>query len=196
MMAMTTATTIVVMMMTAIAVVMMMTTAVAVAVVATTAAALAAHVVYHVLNLLIGCLTVLKHRALEEKGAACQGVVGVNGNAVFLNIDDASHKALTFAVHQGDDSALEDVLVVKMSVYREDVAAHLVLAILLIFAKSVGWLECQLEVRTCLKTDDCLLELIDRHAEATDYLEWIAFLCFLYQLLRTISLKCIELIVY
>ena len=136
---------------------------------ATTAAT--RQVLNQVLYLLIGSLAVLEHLALKLQRFACQGVVRVNRHTVFLNLQHLRHEALVVLAHQGDNGALEDVLVVEMAVDREDIAAQLVLTLRDVFAKSLGGLEGEVELCTLLHIHELLLESVECDAEASDKLK-------------------------
>ena len=85
-------------------VVMVVTTAVAtafavVAVVVSATAASACQVLDEVLYLVVGGLTVLNHSACKVERLTSQGMVGVEGDAVFLNLQDFGHESVVFVVH-------------------------------------------------------------------------------------------------
>ena len=102
-------------------VVVMVVVAAASAVVASAAAAsLATEEVDEVLYLLVCCLTFFEHASLEVEGLASQRVVEVHFHLVVGDGEHASVEMVSVFVLQGNDGALEDVLVVEMAVDLED----------------------------------------------------------------------------
>ena len=67
-------------------------------------------------------IAVLDNGTCEVECLACQRVVGVDGNTVFLHLHDLGHKLMVVAIGQRDDGIGVDVLVVEMAVDREDLA--------------------------------------------------------------------------
>ena len=61
-------------------------------------------------------IAVLADGACEVECLACQGMVSVNGDAVFLYLHHSGHKLMILAICQGDDGIGVDVLVVEMTV--------------------------------------------------------------------------------
>ena len=114
----TAATTIVVVMMMLVIATLVATTLM----VATTSAATAAsasHMLDEVLDLLLGGLAILDDLTLEVESLACQWVIGVDGNAVFLDLNDLGHELVILIIHQSDYCTLVDIIVVEMSVDGE-----------------------------------------------------------------------------
>lgn len=148
----------------------------------TTATATACHVLDQVLNLLFGCLAVLNNLSLEVQGLACQWVVGIYGYSIFLDLYNFGHELMVLVVHQGDDSTLEDVVVVEMAIHGEYFAANLVYALCYIFAESLCRSQLKIKVAALLKAFYLLLESIKCYAEAGDELEWTVIACLLFQL--------------
>ena len=131
-------------------VVMVVTTAVAtafavVAVVVSAAAASACQVLDEVLYLVVGGLTVLNHSACKIERLTSQGMVGVEGDAVFLNLQDFGHESVVFVVHQGDDGAFVDVVVVEVAVDHECLPAQFVNALWVVCSKGVCWFQSEIE---------------------------------------------------
>ena len=132
----TAATTIVVVMMMLVITTLVATTLM----VATTSAATAAsasHVLYKVLNLLLGGLAVLDDLTLEVESLAGQRVIGVDGYSVFLDLNDLGHELVIFIVHQSDNCALENIIVVEVAIYGEYLAANLMYTLGNILAESL-----------------------------------------------------------
>ena len=119
---------------------------------ATTTAASTCHMLNQVLNLLVGSLAVLNHLTLEVQGFACQWVVGINGNTVFLDLYHLSHELMVLVVHQGDNSALEDVVVIEMTVNGKYLAANLVNALSYILAECLSRSQLEIKVAALFKT--------------------------------------------
>ena len=179
---------------TAAFMVMLMLVATALAVVAS--ATVVAHVVQHVLNLLVGGLTVFQHDACKLQGTASQRVVGVDGHAVLVNFQDTGHEAMLLLVHQGDDGSLVDVLVVEVAVDGEVLAQHLVHTILFVLAEGIGRSQREVELVASLQGSDALLEAVERKAEAADERKGFALLGLLFQLLAAVGIDRVELIAH
>ena len=131
-------------------VVMVVTTAVAtavavVAVVVAATAASACQVLDQVLYLILSGLTVLNHGSSEVQRLASQGMVGVEGDAIFLDFQDFGHETVVFVVHQGDDGAFIDVVVVEVAVDHECLPAQFVNALWVVCAKGVSWFQGEIE---------------------------------------------------
>ena len=139
---------------------------------ATTTAASTCHMLNQVLNLLVGSLAVLNHLTLEVQGFASQWVVGINGNTVFLDLYHLSHELMVLVVHQGDNSALEDVVVIEMTVNGKYLAANLVNALSYILAECLSRSQLEIKVAALFKTLYLLLESIECYAESGDKLKW------------------------
>ena len=54
--------------------------------------------------------------AREVEHLACQRVIGVDGNAIFLHLHDSGHELVVLTICQGDDGIGVDVLMVEMTV--------------------------------------------------------------------------------
>ena len=54
--------------------------------------------------------------ACEVERLACQRVIGVDGDAIFLHLHDSGHELMILAICQGDDGIGVDVLMVEMTV--------------------------------------------------------------------------------
>ena len=97
--------------------------------------AAASQMLDQVLYLLICGIAILDDCSSEVQGLTCERVVGVDGDTIFLDFLDFGHKLVIFVVHQGDNSALEDILVVEMTVDHENIATQLVYTIRLKISK-------------------------------------------------------------
>lgn len=177
----------------AIVVVMMMvviaTLVIATLVVAATSAATAAsasHVLDEVLNLLLGGLAVLDDLTLEVESLASQGVIGVDGYAVFLDLNNLGHELVVLIVHQSDDSTLENIIVVEVAIDGEHLAANLMYTLGNILAESLSRCELEIKVATFLQILYFLLECIESYAESCDKLEWTIIASLLFKLALTI----------
>ena len=157
--------------------VMIATTVISAAV--TTTAASTCHVLNQVLNLLFGSLAVLNHAALEVQSLACKRVVGVNSNTVFLYLGNLCHKLVVFIIHQCDNSSFKDILVIKMTVNGEYLAAHLVHTLGNILAKSFSRSQLEIEIAAFLQALYLFLESIKCYAESCDKLKWALVACLL-----------------
>ena len=153
---------------------------------AATTAASACHVLNQVLNLLLGSLAILNHATLEVQSLTSQRVVGINCYTVFLNLCYLSHKLVVFVVHQCDNGALKDILVVKMPVNCKYLAAHLMHALSYIFAKSLCRSQLKVKVATFLQGLYLGLESIECYTESCDKLKWTLVASLLFQLALTV----------
>ena len=144
-------------------VVMVVTTAVAtafavVAVVVSATAASACQVLDEVLYLVVGSLTVLNHSACKVERLTSQGMVGVEGDAVFLNLQDFGHETVVFVVHQGDDGTFVDIVVVEMTVDHERLPAQFMNTFRVVCSECVSGLQGEVERCAALFLDQLLLE--------------------------------------
>ena len=89
------------------------------------------------LYLLVSGVTILNDCSCEVQGLASERVVGVDSDTVFLDLLDFGHELVVFIVHQGDNGTLEDILVVEMTINRENIATQLMYALGLKFSKSL-----------------------------------------------------------
>ena len=90
-----------------------------------------------VLYLLVSGVTILNDRSCEIQGLACERVVGIDRDTVFFDLLDFCHELMVFIVHQGDNGTLEDILVVEMTVNRENITTQLMYALWLKLSKSL-----------------------------------------------------------
>ena len=61
-------------------------------------------------------IAILADGARKVERLACQWVVGINGDTIFLHLHHSGHKLMILAICQGDDGIGVDVLVVEMTV--------------------------------------------------------------------------------
>ena len=169
-------------------VVVMMMVVIATLVIATlvVATASASHVLYKVLNLLLGGLAVLDDLTLEVESLACQWVIGVDGYAVFLDLNDLGHELVILIIHQSDDCTLENIIVVEVAIDGEYLAANLMYTLGNILAESLCRSEFEIKVATLLQILYFLLECIESYAESCDKLEWTIIASLLFKLALTI----------
>ena len=153
-----------------------------------------AQVGQHFLNLLVGGIAILEHHTVELQRQSGQRVVGVYGDAIVFYLDDACHETLLLLIHEGDDGAGEDVVVVELVVDHEHFTLHLVYAFLVVFTESLCGSQGEVEFLSLLKCQDVLFEGIERVAEASDELERTALLGLLNQMFAAILIDGIELI--
>jgi len=177
----------------AIVVVMMMvviaTLVIATLVVATTSAATAAsagHVLDKMLNLLLGSLAVLDDLTLEVESLASQRVIGINGYAIFLDLNDLGHELMVLIVHQSDNCTLENIIVVEVTIYGENLTTNLMYTLGYILAESLCRSKFEIEIATFLQILYFLLECIESYAESSDKLEWAIVASLLFKLALTI----------
>ena len=181
----TAATTIVVVMMMLVIATIVATTLM----VATTSAATAAsasHMLDEVLDLLLGGLAILDDLTLEVESLACQWVIGVDGYAVFLDLNDLGHELVILIIHQSDDCTLENIIVVEVAIDGEYLAANLMYTLGNILAESLCRCELEIKVTTFLQILYFLLECIESYAESCDKLEWTIIASLLFKLALTI----------
>ena len=156
------------------------TTATAIA--AASAATLAGDDVDECLYLLLGSIVHREHLALEGESHACIGVVEVDGHRLILHLYYEAIHALAIGIHEGDDVAGVDLLVVKLAVHAEDLliyVEHEVLA-----AVAVGLLlgEGKVEGVALLQVLELLLESLEGEAQTCGKLEGLLGGSLLYEL--------------
>ena len=61
-------------------------------------------------------IAILADGAREVECLACQRVVGINGDTVFLHLHDSGHELMIIVVRQCDDGIGVDVLMVEMAI--------------------------------------------------------------------------------
>ena len=108
-------------------------------------AASACQMLDEMLYLVLSGLTVLYHCTSEVQRLACQRMVGVEGDTIFLNLQDFGHETVVFVVHQGDDGAFVHVVVVEVAVDHECLPAQFVNALWVVCSESVCWFQGEIE---------------------------------------------------
>ena len=98
-------------------------------------------------------------------------MVGVDGDAIVLNLRHASHELVALDVVERDDSSLVDVVVVKLAIDLEDFALQLVYALLVVGTEGLLRLQVELKVLSCLNIDNVLLQCVQSGAKTADKLE-------------------------
>ena len=123
-----------------------------------TTAASACQMLDQVLYLLLSDLTVLNDCACEVQCLASQGVVGVEGDAIFLYFQDFGHETVVLIVHQGDDGTFVDIVVVEVAVDHKGLPAQFVDTLGVVCAESVCRFQGEVERGAALFLDQLLLE--------------------------------------
>ena len=100
---------------------------------------------------------------------------------------------MVLVVHQGDNSALEDVVVIEMTVNGKYLAANLVNALSYILAECLSRSQLEIKVAALLKTLYLLLESIECYAESGDKLKWTVIASLLLKLTLAI-LQAVQLV--
>ena len=108
-------------------------------------AASACQVLDQVLYLILSGLTVLNHGSSEVQRLASQGMVGVEGDAIFLDFQDFGHETVVFVVHQGDDGTFVDIVVVEMTVDHERLPAQFMNTFRVVCSECVSGLQGEVE---------------------------------------------------
>ena len=121
-----------------------------------------------ILNLLFCGLAVLQDKSHELQRHSGQRVIGINGHGILVDLHHASHESLVVLVHEGDDGSRENIFVVEMSVDGKRLTLHLVHALWLIVAKSLGRKQGEIKLLARLQLYEALLEGVEREAKATD----------------------------
>lgn len=181
---------------TAAAVVMVFVFAVAAAFTIIASAALMAEVVQHVLYLLVGGQTVFKYDACKLQRLSCQWMVGIDSHAVLLNLLHAGDEAMLFLVHQCDDGAGIDVVVVEVAVDGEHLALQLVHTFFLIFTEGVGGGQGEIELFARLHVYKPLFKTVKGESEAADKCEGLSLLCLFFQVGLAVAVDGVELIAH
>ncbi len=110
-----------------------------------TATATTSQMLNHVLNFLFCRLAILNHATGKVQDLAGKRVVRIYGHTVFLYLLHLCHKALVFIVHQCNDGALEDILMVEMAVNHKNPTIHFMYALRLILAECFSRLKGKIE---------------------------------------------------
>ena len=159
---------------TVVAVLMVMTTATIVTafamMMATTVTAACQHL-DGLADLLLGGIAVLYDGAREVERLASQRVVGIDGDAVFLDLHDLGHKLMVFAIRQGDDGIREDVIVVEMAVDREYLTVDLMNALRLVGTEGLLRGEGEVEGVALRMLGHFRLESVEGDTKTSDKLE-------------------------
>ena len=140
-----------------------------------------------VLYLFISGVAILDDCSCEVQGLTCERVVSVDGDTVFLDLLDFGHELVVFIIHQGDNCALEDILVVEMTVDHENIATQFVYTLGLKISKSLRRLQDKIEFGTLFQLHNLLFEGIQGNTETCDKLKWAFVTSLLFQILLSIS---------
>ena len=139
------------------------------------------------IDLFFCSIAVFANGAHKVEHLAGQRVVGVNGNAIILNLYDSGHELMILAIRQGDDGIGVDVIVVEMTVDRENLALQFMNALRFVGTESLFWLEGKVEGVALRMIDHRLLESVEGDAKTSDELEGALRACFLLQCLIAVS---------
>jgi hypothetical protein len=111
---------------------------------------------------LFGCsIAVLEYGALELQSLACQGMVGIEGHTVVLNLGDVGHEVLFVLTSEGDDGTRIDICAVELAINLEKLATKLADALLVVFAKSLGGGKGEVEGLVLVQCCDVGLETVE-----------------------------------
>ena len=156
------------------------TTATAIA--AASAATLASDDVDECLNLLLGGIVHREHLAFEGEAHTRIRVVEVDSNRLVLHLYNESIHALAFSIHEGDDIAGIDLLVVKLAIDAEDFLVYvediLFVAVAVCFVLGQG----KVEGVALLQVIELLLESLEGEAQTCGKLEGMLGGSLLYEL--------------
>ena len=138
---------------------------------ATSAAALTGDDVDECLYLLLGGIVHGEHLTFEGEAHACIGMVEVDGYGLVLYLHYKAIHALAIGIHEGDDVAGIDLLVVKLAVHAEDLLVYVKHEVLA--AVAVGLLLGEGEVKgiSLLEVLELLLESLEGEAQTCSKLE-------------------------
>ena len=139
------------------------------------------------IDLFLCCIAVFANGARKVERLASQRVVGVNSNAIFLNFYDSGHELMILAIRQGDDGIGVDVIVVEMTVDRENLALQLMNPLRFVGTESLFWFEGKIEGVALRMIDHRLLESVEGDAETSDKLEGTLRACFLLEILLAVG---------
>ena len=139
------------------------------------------------IDLFFCSIAVFANGAHKVEHLAGQRVVGVNGNAIILNLYDSGHELMILAIRQGDDGIGVDVIVVEMTVDRENLALQFMNALRFVGTESLFWLEGKVEGVALRMIDHRLLESVEGDAKTSDELEGALRACFLLEILLAVD---------
>jgi len=120
------------------------------------------------LHLFLGGFTVLANLSLEVECLSCQWVIGVDSHTVFPYFFHSYHDGFVLWAKQCDDGSWEDVIFVELTVWAENILVEFVSSVRVIFAESVLWSECDVEVGICRTVYQLVLQCIDSVTESGD----------------------------
>ena len=139
------------------------------------------------IDLFLCGIAVLADGASEIEGLASQGVVGIDGDAIFLYLHHSGHELMVLAVCQCDDGIRIDVLMVEMTVDREHLALQLMNALGLVGTEGLCWLDGEIEGVAFRMLDHLLLKRVEGDAKTGDKLEGALRACFLLKRLLAVD---------
>ena len=134
-------------------------------------AASASQMLDQMLYLLFGGIAVLIDDASEVERLSCQGMVGIHGDTVLLDLNNLGHELMVFCVCQGDDGSFEDILVVEVAIDGENFTVQFVYALRHVFSESLRRFQKEVEGVAFRQLHHLLLESVEGNAESCDKLE-------------------------
>ena len=152
------------------------------AVAATSAAALTGDDVDECLYLLLSGIVHREHLTFEGEAHTCIGVVEVDGYGLVLYLHYETVHALAIGIHEGDDVAGVDLLVVKLAVHAEDLLVHVEHEVLAAVAVGLLLGEGEVEGVALLQVLELLLESLEGEAQTCGKLERLLGGSLLYKL--------------
>ena len=141
------------------------------AVAAASAATLTGDDVDERLYLLLSGIVHGEYLTFEGEAHACIGVVEVDGHGFVLYLHYEAVHALAIGIHEGDDVAGVDLLVVKLTVHAEDLLVYVEHEILAAVAVGLLLGEGEVEGVALLQVIELLLESLEGEAQACGKLE-------------------------
>ena len=152
------------------------------AVAATSATALTGDDVDECLYLLLGGIVHREYLAFEGEAHACVGVVEVDGHGLVLHLYYEAIHALAIGIHEGDDVAGVDLLVVKLAVHAEDLLVYVEHEVLAAVAVGLLLGEGKVEGVALLQVLELLLESLEGEAQTCSKLEGLLGCSLLHEL--------------
>ncbi len=140
------------------------------------------------LDFFLGSIVHRDYLALEYEVHASVGVVKVDGNGLFLNVNYEPIHALPVGIHEGNNVAGIDLLVVELAIYAEDVLVYVEYKVVAAVAIGLVLGEGEVEGVSFFQRLELLFESLKGETQASGKLEGMLFGGLLYKLFNSFIL--------
>ncbi len=141
----------------------------------TTSAALITHAIEHAFDFFIGSFAALYYRTFEIELCSGKGMIEIDDHFVIGDIEHQTDETIAILVLQRHNGILIDILMVEMTVYREDAFIQTEHPVVLVLAIGLVASEVKIKLSTLLDVVHLILKLVERDAKTGDKLE--RFVC-------------------